>query len=112
MKLVSRKRVVAAAFVVAFVVVFAALGAVSKSTSTAGGVTTAAPVPYAPWYWTMIVSPSDPKVLVLGTSSGLYRSSDGADPRPQAAPQAANLARLAVSGSTMFAGGVPGPNPV
>ena len=30
-----------------------------------------------PWYWTMLVSPSDPNVLVLGTSKGLYRSADG-----------------------------------
>jgi photosystem II stability/assembly factor-like uncharacterized protein len=111
-KLVTRKRVVAAAFVAAFVVAFAALGAVSKSTSTAGGVTTAAPVPYAPWYWTMAVSPSDPKVLVLGTSNGLYRSGDGAMTWQQVGPKGVNMTSLAVSGSSMFAGGVPGPNPV
>ena len=112
MKLITRPRIIGVAFVAAFVVAFAALGAVSKSTSVAGGVTTAAPVPYAPWYWTMIVSPSDPKVLVLGTSNGLYRSSDGAKTWHPVGPRGVNMTSLAVSGNSMFAGGVPGPNPV
>jgi photosystem II stability/assembly factor-like uncharacterized protein len=112
MKLVTRKRVVAAAFVAAFVVALAALGAVSKGTTTAGGVTTAGSVPYTPWYWTMAVSPSDPKVLVLATSSGLYRSADGAKTWQQVGPKGVNMTSVAVSGNSMFAGGVPGPNPV
>ena len=112
MKLVTRKRVVAAAFVASFVVVFGALGAVSKSSTTVGRVKTAGAVPNAPWYWTMIVAPSDPKVLVLATSNGLYRSGDGAKTWQQVGPKGVNMTSLAVSGSSMFAGGVPGPNPV
>ncbi len=47
MKIVTRKRLVATAFVAAFVVAFAALGAVSKSSSSAG-ITSASAVPYTP----------------------------------------------------------------
>jgi photosystem II stability/assembly factor-like uncharacterized protein len=112
MRIVTRPRVVAAAFVAAFVAAFAALGAVSKSTPAAAGVTAAAPVPYAPWYWTMAVSPSDPKVLLLATSNGLYRSSDAAKTWRQTGPKGVNMTSLVVSGTTLFAGGVPGPNPV
>jgi photosystem II stability/assembly factor-like uncharacterized protein len=111
-RIFTRPRIVAAAFVAAFVVAFAALGAVSKSTPTAAGVTAAAPVPYAPWYWTMAVAPADPKVLVLATSNGLYRSADAAKTWRHVGPQGVNMTSLVVAGSAMFAGGVPGPNPV
>jgi len=111
-RIFTRPRVVAAAFVAAFVVAFAALGAVSKSTPAAVGVTAAALVPYAPWYWTMAVAPSDPNVLVLATSNGLYRSADAAKTWHQTGPQGVNMTSLVVAGSSMFAGGVPGPNPV
>lgn len=111
-RIVTRPRLIAAAFVAAFVVAFAALGAVSKSSPVAAGVTAAAPVPYAPWYWTMTVSPSDPNVLVLATSNGLFRSTDAAKTWRQVGPGGVNMTSLVVSGSRIFAGGVPGPNPV
>lgn len=102
----------AAILVAAFVAAFAGLGAVARSTSSAGGVTAAAPVPYAPWYWTMAVSPSDPNVLLLGTSSGIYRSGDGAKTWKPVGPKGVNATSLVAAGSSIFAGGVPGPNPV
>jgi photosystem II stability/assembly factor-like uncharacterized protein len=108
----TRKRVVVAAFVAAFVAALAALGAVSKSSPTAAGITAAGQVPYAPWYWTMAVSPTDPNTLVLGTSSGLYRSTDGAKTWKQVGPLNVNVTSVVESGNTLFAGGVPGPNPV
>jgi photosystem II stability/assembly factor-like uncharacterized protein len=112
MKIVTRKRVVAAAFVAAFVVAFAAIGAVSKSSPVAVGVTAAAQVPYSPWYWTMVVSPTDPNLLVLATSSGLFRSSDGAKTWKPVGPKGVNMTSVVQAGSSMFAGGVPGLNPV
>jgi len=111
-RLVTRARIVAAAFVGAFVVAFAALGAVSRSTPAAGGITAAKPVPYAPWYWTMAVSPSDPNVVLLATSNGIYRSADGAKTWKQTGPKGLNVTSLVDSGTSIFAGGVPGPNPV
>ena len=33
-------------------------------------------VPYAGWYWSLAVPTSNPNVLLLGTSKGVYRSSD------------------------------------
>jgi photosystem II stability/assembly factor-like uncharacterized protein len=111
-RIFTRPRFVAAAFVVAFVAAFAALGAVSKSSPTAAGVTAAAPVPYVPWYWTMAVSPSDPNVLVLATSNGLYRSTDAAKTWRQTGPKGVNMTSVVASGSSLYAGGVPGPNPV
>jgi BNR/Asp-box repeat len=111
-RIFTRPRVVAAAFVAAFVAAFAALGAVSKSSPVAAGVTAAAPVPYTPWYWTMVVSSSDPNVLVLATSSGLYRSADAAKTWHKTGPQGVNMTSVVDSGTSMFAGGVPGPNPV
>jgi photosystem II stability/assembly factor-like uncharacterized protein len=111
-RVVTRPRVVAAAFVGAFVLAFAALGAVSRSTPSAGGITVAKPVPYAPWYWTMVVAPSDSNVLLLGTSNGIYRSADGAKTWRQVGPKGLNTTSLVDSGSSIFAGGVPGPNPV
>ncbi len=111
MRIVTRKRVVAAGSVAAFVVAFAALGAVSKSSSSAG-ITSASAVPYAPWYWTMIVSPSDPNVLLLGTNAGVYRSADGAKTWKQAGLKGVNTTSLVQAGTSVFAGGVPGSNPV
>jgi len=72
MTLFTRKRVIALLLIAAFVAVFAAVGALSRSTPTA-----AQPVPSSTWFWTMAVSPSDPNTLVVGTANGLYRSSDG-----------------------------------
>lgn len=66
-------------------------------------------VPNATWYWTMVVSPSDPKVLVLGTSSGIYRSDDGGKAWSPAGLANVNATSLAQTGGTIFAGGVRNP---
>jgi photosystem II stability/assembly factor-like uncharacterized protein len=100
------------AAVAAFIAAFAAIGAVSKSSPTAAGVTAAAAVPYAPWYWTMAVSPTDPNVVLVGTSNGVYRSSDGAKTWKLTGPQGVNTTSLVQAGNSIFMGGVPGPNPV
>jgi photosystem II stability/assembly factor-like uncharacterized protein len=60
----------------------------------------------------MVVSPSDPNVVAVGTSNGLYRSADGAKTWQQVGPKGVNMTSLVEGGSAMFAGGVPGPNPV
>ena len=74
----TRKRVVVIAIVAAFVAVFAAVGLVSKSTpAVAVGGAKSGGVPFVPWYWALVVSPSDPNVLVLSTNNGIYRSSNG-----------------------------------
>src|SRR4051795_8910911 len=80
----TRRRWIVAGVVVAFALAFAGIGLVSRSTGSNTEVTTATvlsstsgPAPPAIWYWTMAVSPSDPDVLVLATSGGLYRSTDG-----------------------------------
>jgi photosystem II stability/assembly factor-like uncharacterized protein len=104
MKFLTRKRVLGAAIVAAFVVVFAAVGALSRSSSTAAP---PAPLPFAPWYWTMAVSPSDPNVLVLGTSQGLYRSGDGGKTWQTTGPTGVSTTSLVQAGSSIFMGGVP-----
>ena len=111
-RIVTRPRFVAAAFVAAFVAAFAALGAVSRSSPTAAGVTAAGPIPYAPWYWTMAVSSADPNVLLLGTSNGIYRSTDAAKTWHPTGPKGVNTTSLVDAGNAIYAGGVPGPNPV
>ena len=109
----TRKRVVAAVAVVAFVAVFAAIGAVSRSSPTttvavapATGSDVAGTAPSAGWYWTMAVSPTDPNVLVLGTSNGLYRSTDGGKTWQTTGPKGVESTSLAQAGSSIFAGGV------
>jgi len=102
MKLVTRTRVIAAAFVIAVVAVIAALGAVSKSSPTAA----AAPLPFVQWYWTMVVSPSDPNTLVLGTSNGIYRSADGGKTWAAAGPKGFDATSVVQAGSAIYAGGV------
>src|SRR5207247_5438832 len=81
MRFFGRKRLVPAAYVAAFIAAFLTIGALSRSNSTGGttAAATSAPgsVPFASWYWTMVISATDPNVLVLGTSNGLYRSADG-----------------------------------
>ena len=112
-RLLNRRRLVGLGAVVAFVLALAALGAVSRSSSSNGaGVTAASQVPYSPWYWTMAVSPTDPNVILLATSSGLYRSSDGAKTWKPTGPKNINMTSVVQSGTSMFAGGVPGLNPV
>jgi photosystem II stability/assembly factor-like uncharacterized protein len=109
----TRKRVVAAVAVAAFVGVFAAIGAVSRSSPTtpvaeapATASDAAGTAPSAGWYWTMAVSPSDPSVLVLGTSNGLYRSTDGGKTWQPTGPKGLESTSLAHSGSSIFVGGV------
>jgi len=108
----TRKRMLVVALVAAFLAAFFGLGAVSRSSPTATGVTVASAVPYAPWYWTMVVSPTDPNVVLVGTSSGVYRSSDGAKTWHPTGPQNVNTTSLVQAGDAIFMGGVPGPNPV
>jgi photosystem II stability/assembly factor-like uncharacterized protein len=60
----------------------------------------------------MVVSPSDPNVVLVGTSSGVYRSTDGAKTWHPTGPQNVNTTSLVQAGNAIFMGGVPGPNPV
>jgi photosystem II stability/assembly factor-like uncharacterized protein len=108
MKLFNRKRALAAVFVAAFIAVFFAVGAVSKSTPAAAGV----PLPFISWYWSMAVSPSDPGVLVLATSDGLYRSADGGKTWAPTGPKNFDATSVVQAGSSIFAGGVKGAAPV
>jgi len=111
--LLTRKRLLPIALVAAFVAAFFALGAVSKSSPvTVGAVGSASAVPYAAWYWTMIVAPSDPNLLVLGTNSGLFRSTDGGKSWQPTGPKNVNTTSIVQAGNSIFAAGVPGPNPV
>jgi photosystem II stability/assembly factor-like uncharacterized protein len=110
--LFRRRPLTAAAFVLAFAAAFAALGAVSRSSPTAVGVTAAAPVPYEPWYWTMVVPRSDPNVVLLATSDGVLRSADGAKTWRPVGPRGVNVTSLVQAGGRIYLGGVPGPNPV
>jgi hypothetical protein len=78
-----------------------------------GGVA-AGSVPKANWYWTMVLPSSSPKVLLLGTSSGLYRSSDGGKTWHAAGFTDVNATSLVRAGNTLFLGGVrekPGAGP-
>jgi len=116
MTVFTRKRVIPAAAVAAFVVVLAAIGAVSRSTPTPAPTVAVQPagaptVPSALWYWTMVVSTSDPNVLVLGTSSGLYRSSDGGKTWQPTGPKGVDTTSLAQTGRLIFMGGVRGASP-
>ncbi len=112
--LVTRRRAVVATLVVAVVAAIAAIGIVSRATSdTAVTTSTAADLatggataPSALWYWTMAVSPSDPNTLVLGTSSGLFRSTDGGKTWLPTGPKNVDATSVAAAGSTILAGGV------
>jgi len=73
------------------------------------GSATAAPVPKEAWYWTMAVSPALSDVLVLGTSSGLYRSTDGGKAWRTVGPRDFNATSVVNSGSRMVAAGVAKP---
>jgi photosystem II stability/assembly factor-like uncharacterized protein len=111
MRLFTRSRLIAAGFILAFVGVFAGLGAVSRSSPTTIDATAAQAVPPAAWYWTMAVSPSDPDVLVLGTSTGLYRSGDRGKTWKPTGPKGVHATSLADSGDSIFMGGVASPRP-
>jgi photosystem II stability/assembly factor-like uncharacterized protein len=108
-KLVTRNRVIVVACVAAFIAVFAAVGALSRSSptetvaaTTGGGV----PVPTASWYWAMAVSPSDPNVLLLGTSTGVHRSTDAGKTWKPTGPKKVTATSLVQVGDSLFVGGV------
>ena len=107
MKLSTRKRAVVVAIVAVFVAVFAGIGLVSKSTPAVavGGASTTG-VPYVPWYWTMAVSPYDPNVLLLGTSSGIYRSADAGKTWQATGPKNVDATSLVQAGTSIYMGGV------
>ena len=103
MKVFTRKRLVAVSVVAAFVGVFLAIGAVSRSSPAV-----TAPLPAsASWYWTMAVSPTNPDTLVVGTSLGLYRSTDGGKSWATTGPTGVEPTSLAQAGNTIYLGGVP-----
>ena len=114
MTVFRRKRVAVVAAVAAFVAALAALGALSRATTTvpapavAVQPATGSTVPFASWYWTMAVSPADPNVLVLGTSSGLDRSSDGGKTWKPTGPAGINATSLVTIGNVIFMGGARG----
>jgi photosystem II stability/assembly factor-like uncharacterized protein len=119
MRLFTRRRLVAAGFVAAWVVAFAAIGAVSRSSPTAAAPAvgaSASAVPTLPWYWTMAVSPRDANVLLLATSSGIYRSGDGGKTWQAVGLKGMHTTSLVQSGDSLFAGGArlahPNPNPI
>jgi hypothetical protein len=65
-----------------------------------------APVPIANWYWTMAVSNKSPNTLVLGTSSGLYRSTNGGKTWVPAGLSTVNVTSVVQDGSKVLAAGV------
>jgi photosystem II stability/assembly factor-like uncharacterized protein len=87
---------------------FAGIGAVSKSAPAAPAV----PLAFLTWYWAMVVSPTDPSVLVLATSNGLYRSEDSGQTWRPTASQGVVMTSLARAGRSIFAAGVGGPTSV
>src|SRR5579871_6706574 len=64
------------------------------------------PVPVANWYWTMAVSNKSPNTLVLGTSSGLYRSTTGGKTWTPAGLSTVNVTSVVEDGNTLLAAGV------
>jgi hypothetical protein len=82
------------------------LGAVAAAVAALAAAAASAAVPQARWYWTMAVSPTNPKVLVLGTNTGLYRSVNGGKSWHPTGPTNLNATSLVRAGSTIFAGGV------
>ena len=111
-KLFARRWVVVVTVIAAFVIALGAVGLVSRSTSsTAAPAVTVAPattptLPAVTWYWTMAVSPTDPNVLALGTSSGVYRSADGGKTWTQTGLKGINTTSVVQSGNSFFAAGV------
>jgi len=116
----ARSRLVTVASVIGVVGVILILGAFSRSsTSDAASsgpdaVATGQKLPYAPWYWTMLVSKSDPNVLILGTNQGLYRSANGGKTWSAVGPKGVHATSIAQAGDTMVAGGLrsTSPNPI
>jgi photosystem II stability/assembly factor-like uncharacterized protein len=117
MTIFTRKRLVTAGCVLGFVAVLAGIGAVSKSTpsdAAPGSISTGSAtekLPTLPWYWTMIVSPNDENVLVLGSSKGIYRSGDGGKTWKAVGPKGVHATSIVQLGDSMIMGGVNlGPN--
>src|SRR3954454_9032177 len=109
----TRKRWVVLGIVLAFVLAFAGIGLVSRSTGSNTQVTTATVIsstsgtaPSAMWYWTMAVSPSDDNDLVLATSGGLYHSTDGGKTWQPTGPKGFNATSVLQSGDRLIAAGV------
>ena len=73
-------------------------------------------LPYVPWYWTMVVSPSDPNMLVLGDEQGpLPLDRTAARRGRRSGPKGIHATSLAQSDDSLVAGGVArdaSPNPV
>jgi photosystem II stability/assembly factor-like uncharacterized protein len=85
----------------------AAIGAIFVALMTALSASAATnPVPVANWYWTMAVSNKNPNTLVLGTSSGLYRSTNGGKTWTPAGLSTDNVTSVVQVGSTLLAAGV------
>lgn len=110
----TRRRLIVLGVIALFVAAFAAIGAVSKSSPSVSATTNpnGAKVPYAAWYWTMLVSPSNPNTLLVGTNMGVYRSANGGKTWKASGLTNVNTTSLAQVGSSIYAGGVVGPNPV
>lgn len=62
-------------------------------------------VPYAGWYWSLVVPTSNPNVLLLGTSKGVYRSSDAGKTWQSAGLSDVDTTSLVQAGNAIFAGG-------
>lgn len=114
MQLLKRKRVLGAVLVVVFVAAFAAIGLAArgvKSTATSTSGSSSGFVPSANWYWTMAVAPTNPEELVVGTSSGLYRSVDGGKSWQATGPAGVDATSLVDVGDAILLGGVTGGGP-
>ncbi len=111
-KLFARRWLVVVTVIAAFAIVLGAVGLISRATSsTATPAVTVAPavtptLPAVTWYWTMAVSPTDPNVLALGTSNGVYRSADGGKTWTQTGLKGINTTSVVQSGNSFFAAGV------
>jgi photosystem II stability/assembly factor-like uncharacterized protein len=62
-------------------------------------------VPYAGWYWSLSVPTSNPNVLLLGTSKGVYRSSNAGKSWKPAGLTDVDTTSLVQAGNAIFAGG-------
>jgi photosystem II stability/assembly factor-like uncharacterized protein len=115
-ELFTRKRLVVVGVIALFIAAFAAIGAISKSSSNTIKTVTASPngakVPYASWYWTMLVSPTDANSLLVGTNQGVISSTNGGKTWKTSGLTNVNTTSLAQMGNAIYAAGVVGPNPV
>jgi len=71
--------------------------------------TALAAVPAASWYWALAAPTASTKVLLLGTSTGVYRSSDGGKTWHASGLAGVDTTSLVRSGSSVYAGGVRAP---